>query len=133
MSGRKWSGPRASFNPAGWISWIVGFVVGAFNLVVPVIVHWSWANKAFLHLAEYKGFIPVPPVTALAVGFAIYVVLSVVGARTRRLLAPGGKAVQGDARGSLQLDASGGSPRVVWPAGLFRSNADYSETSFRAA
>ena len=33
LAGRKWSGPRAGFNPAGWISWIVGFAVGAFNLV----------------------------------------------------------------------------------------------------
>ena len=27
LAGRKWSGPRAGFNPAGWISWAVGFVV----------------------------------------------------------------------------------------------------------
>ena len=33
LAGRKWSGPRAGFNPAGWISWTVGFAVGAFNLV----------------------------------------------------------------------------------------------------
>jgi cytosine permease len=28
LSGGKWSGPRAGFNPAGWIAWAVGFVVG---------------------------------------------------------------------------------------------------------
>ena len=33
LAGRKWAGPRAGFNPAGWISWIVGFAVGAFNMV----------------------------------------------------------------------------------------------------
>jgi len=29
LAGRKWPGPRAGFNMAGWISWIVGFAVGA--------------------------------------------------------------------------------------------------------
>jgi cytosine permease len=28
LSGKKWSGPRAGFNPAGWIAWAVGFIVG---------------------------------------------------------------------------------------------------------
>jgi cytosine permease len=27
LAGKKWAGPRAGFNPAGWISWIVGFVL----------------------------------------------------------------------------------------------------------
>ena len=32
--GRKqWAGPRAGFNPAGWISWALGFAVGADNCV----------------------------------------------------------------------------------------------------
>ena len=38
LSGGKWSGPRAGFNPAGWISWIVGLAVGAFNLVVDMLL-----------------------------------------------------------------------------------------------
>jgi len=93
MSGRKWSGPRASFNPAGWISWIVGFAVGAFNLVLPLILKWDWAATTFPRLADYQGYIPVPPVTAFVVGFALYVVLSVVGLRTRKLLTPDGKLI----------------------------------------
>jgi cytosine permease len=28
LNGKKWSGPRAGFNPAGWIAWALGFVVG---------------------------------------------------------------------------------------------------------
>ena len=28
LSGDKWTGPRAGFNPAGWIAWLLGFVVG---------------------------------------------------------------------------------------------------------
>jgi cytosine permease len=77
MSGMKWSGPRTGFNPAGWISWIVGFAVGAFNLVVDLL-----ATPA---LEPYKNYVPVPPVTAFVVGFALYVVLSVLGLRSRKL------------------------------------------------
>jgi cytosine permease len=91
LSGRKWSGPRAGFNPAGWISWIVGFGVGAFNLVLPLLLKWDWASKTFPHLSDYKDYIPVPPVTAFVVGFVLYLVLSVVGLRTRKLLTPDGK------------------------------------------
>ena len=95
LANRKWSGPRAGFNPAGWISWIVGFIVGAFNLVVQfmVVLKWDWATKTFPHLADYQDYIPVPPVTAFVVGFALYVVLSVVGVRTRKLLTPDGKLI----------------------------------------
>jgi len=93
MAGRKWSGPRAGFNPAGWISWIVGFAVGAFNLVLPLMLQWDWAVKTFPHLADYRDYIPVPPVTAFVVGFVLYVVLSVVGARSRKLLTPDGKLI----------------------------------------
>jgi cytosine permease len=28
VNGKQWSGPRTGFNPAGWISWAFGFVVG---------------------------------------------------------------------------------------------------------
>ncbi|MCX6910477.1 MAG: response regulator [Verrucomicrobia bacterium] len=28
LSGGKWTGPRAGFNPAGWIAWLLGFIVG---------------------------------------------------------------------------------------------------------
>jgi cytosine permease len=96
MAGRKWSGPRAGFNPAGWMSWIVGFVVGAFNLVWPLILKWDWATTTFPRLTDYKGYeVPVAPVTAFVVGFVLYVVLSVVGARTRKLLTADGKLIGG--------------------------------------
>ena len=37
MNDKKWTGPRAGFNPAGWIAWAVGFVVGILpNLGVAV-------------------------------------------------------------------------------------------------
>ncbi|MFZ2639390.1 MAG: response regulator [Verrucomicrobiia bacterium] len=28
LNGGKWSGPRAGFNPAGWVAWLLGFIVG---------------------------------------------------------------------------------------------------------
>jgi len=78
LSGRKWSGPRAGFNPAGWISWIVGFGVGAFKLVAGMVPQ----------LSAWQDVIPVPPVAAMIVGFVLYLVLSLVGARTRVLKMP---------------------------------------------
>ena len=37
LNGRKWSGPRAGFNPAGWIAWLFGFAAGiAPNFGAPV-------------------------------------------------------------------------------------------------
>jgi purine-cytosine permease-like protein len=124
LSRRRWSGPRAGFNPAGWISWIVGFAAGAFSLVVSLMLkwdtvkyafvpRWDWVADKFPHLADkvdpvtgFYHYIPVPqgapwylalpwcvlmspPVTAFVIGFALYVLLSVLGARTRKLPMPG--------------------------------------------
>jgi cytosine permease len=88
LSGRKWSGPRAGFNPAGWISWIVGFAVGAFNLVVDWLLPYQWATNAMPHLADWKDYVPVPPVAAMVVGLVLYLVLSLLGARSRKLEMP---------------------------------------------
>jgi cytosine permease len=88
LAGNKWSGPRAGFNPAGWISWIVGFAVGAFNLAVEMLLQSPWAVKALPHLADWKDYVPVPPVAALVVGFVLYLVLSLIGIRTRKLEMP---------------------------------------------
>ena len=57
LSGRKWSGPRAGFNPAGWISWIVGFAVGAFNLVLPLMLN-GMGRQTFPNLADYRTTSP---------------------------------------------------------------------------
>jgi cytosine permease len=75
LSGCKWAGPRASFNPAGWISWAVGFAVGAD--VIPGL----------------KGNIPVLPVVAFVIGFVLYVVLAKAGLESRKLdMPPGARA-----------------------------------------
>jgi len=71
LSGKKWAGPRAGFNPAGWISWAVGFVVGASSFI-PAL-----ADK-----------IPVPPLAAFFVGFVLYAILAKMGLESRTLEMP---------------------------------------------
>ncbi len=62
LSKGRWSGPRAAFNPAGWIAWAVGFVIG----VQP-------------NFAAQCGFaIPAAPVVAFVAGALVYALLSKV-------------------------------------------------------
>ena len=59
LSGGKWTGPRAGFNPAGWVSWAAGFVVGILpNLGVSV---------------------PAAPVLAFVVGAVVYFLCAKIG------------------------------------------------------
>jgi cytosine permease len=78
LSGFRWPGPRAGFNPAGWISWAVGFVVGAIDLVADKVPQ----------LANLKVGVPCPPVTAIIVGFVLYIVLAKVGLESKTLQMP---------------------------------------------
>lgn len=71
LAGRKWAGPRAGFNMAGWISWVVGFIVGAANFIPG--------------LADQ---IPCPPVAAFLVGFVLYAVLAKLGLESQTLPMP---------------------------------------------
>ncbi len=81
LAGKKWAGPRAGFNPAGWISWLVGFVVGAFNLIAAQVGS----------LQQYGDLIPVPPLSAFFVGFVLYVILAKMGLESRTLEMPAAK------------------------------------------
>ena len=74
LAGCKWSGPRAGFNPAGWISWAVGFVVGGAGLVPA--------------LKDIIPEIPAPPVAAFIVGFVLYAILAKAGVQSRTLKMP---------------------------------------------
>jgi len=76
LAGQKWAGPRAGFNPAGWISWAVGFAVGAYDLVAGAIEGLSPVN------------IPCPPMAALIVGFVLYVILAKAGLESKKLEMP---------------------------------------------
>ena len=78
LAGRKWPGPRAGFNPAGWISWFVGFAIGAIDLVA----------KYVPQLAILSGKIPAPPVVAFVVGFVLYAALAKAGLVSQTLPMP---------------------------------------------
>jgi cytosine permease len=75
LAGFKWPGPRAGFNPAGWLSWAVGFVVGAWN-------------GLFAGLLKVDFQMPCPPVAAIIVGFVLYLVLAKIGLESRKLPMP---------------------------------------------
>lgn len=84
LSGRKWNGPRAGFNPAGWISWALGFFVGAIGLVANI----EAVAKLAPALPQLAGKIPCPPVAAFVVGFVVYLVLAGIGLQSRTLEMP---------------------------------------------
>ena len=56
----EWSGPRAGFNPAGWISWFLGAVVG----VLPILKIYP---------------VPAAPVAAFIVGAVVYFIAAKLG------------------------------------------------------
>lgn len=70
LAGKKWAGPRAGFNAAGWISWVVGFAVGMAPLV---------------GIAD----IPAAPLAAFVVGAVLYYVLAKAGLESKVLKMPG--------------------------------------------
>ena len=63
LSGKKWTGPRAAFNPAGWIAWALGFVVGILpNLGISV---------------------PAAPVAAFVVGAVVFFLCAKMGMQSK--------------------------------------------------
>lgn len=69
LAGKRWSGPRVGFNPAGWIAWAIGFVVG----LLPNI-------KVWLNLSIPD--VPAAPVVAFIVGAVVYFVCAKAGMQT---------------------------------------------------
>ena len=78
LAGCKWNGPRAGFNPAGWISWALGFIVGAANFIPSI-----------------QNMVPAPPVAAFIVGFIVYVILAKAGMLSKTLEMPTAKGSPG--------------------------------------
>ncbi len=70
LNGCKWAGPRAGFNPAGWLAWAFGFVIGIMpNLGIAL---------------------PVAPVWAMIVGAVLYYILAKMGLQSAVLKSPQG-------------------------------------------
>ncbi len=69
LSKGRWAGPRAGFNPAGWISWALGFVIG----ILPNL-----------------GFnVPAAPVLAFVVGAVVYFLCAKIGLQSAIIALPG--------------------------------------------
>lgn len=84
LSGKKWAGPRAGFNAAGWISWVVGFIVGGLDLVAPLVVE------------NHVPLIPCPPVSAFLVGFVLYWICAKAGLQSKPIAMPQRIDLDGD-------------------------------------
>ncbi|HVV73476.1 MAG TPA: hypothetical protein VHI52_18530, partial [Verrucomicrobiae bacterium] len=69
LSGGNWTGPRAGFNPAGWIAWLLGFIVGILpNQLLP---------------ASVRVNVPCAPVAAFVVGVVVYFVCAKMGLQSQ--------------------------------------------------
>ncbi|MCS7091596.1 MAG: cytosine permease [Verrucomicrobiota bacterium] len=62
LNGGRWTGPRSGFNPAGWLAWALGFVVGI--------------------LPNFNVGVPAAPVLAFVVGFGVYAAAAKMGLQT---------------------------------------------------
>jgi cytosine permease len=69
LAGGTWTGPRAGFNPAGWLAWLAGFVVG----ILPT-----------LNIYE----LPAAPVAAFIVGAVVYFVCAKLGLQSQVIPLP---------------------------------------------
>lgn len=68
LSDGRWTGPRSGFNPAGWIAWALGFIVGILpNLGVNV---------------------PAAPVLAFVVGAIVYFLCAKMGMQSQVIPLP---------------------------------------------
>lgn len=72
LAGKRWSGPRAGFNPAGWIAWALGFCVGIFDKITGYTV-------------------PAAPVAAFIVGAVVYFICMKIGLASKVLPLPAAK------------------------------------------
>lgn len=71
ISGCRWSGPRSGFNPAGWIAWALGFIVGILpNTLLPESIRVN---------------VPCAPVAAFIVGAVVYFLCAKAGMQTETI------------------------------------------------
>jgi cytosine permease len=69
LAGGTWPGPRAGFNPAGWVAWLAGFVVG----ILPILNIYP---------------VPAAPVAAFVVGAVVYFVCAKLGLQSQVIPIP---------------------------------------------
>jgi cytosine permease len=69
LAGCNWPGPRAGFNPAGWLAWLAGFVVG----ILPIVKIYP---------------LPAAPVAAFFVGAVVYFVCAKLGLQSQVIPLP---------------------------------------------
>lgn len=63
LNGRKWSGPRAGFNPAGWLAWAFGFTIGIMpnlGLALPLAPLWAMIVGAGIYFLAAKAGLQSP-------------------------------------------------------------------------
>lgn len=75
LAGNRWTGPRAGFNPAGWIAWLLGFVVG----ITPNLHSLNPGVPA----------IPAAPVAAFIIGAVVYFLCMKAGLKSPVVALPG--------------------------------------------
>jgi cytosine permease len=77
LSGSRWSGPRSGFNPAGWIAWALGFIVGILpNQLLP---------------EGLRVDVPCAPVAAFVVGAVVYFLCVKLGMQSALVPMPAAK------------------------------------------
>jgi cytosine permease len=69
LAGGVWPGPRAGFNPAGWVSWLAGFIVG----ILPIVNIYP---------------LPAAPVAAFVVGAVVYWLCAKLGMQSQVIPIP---------------------------------------------
>jgi cytosine permease len=74
LADKRWSGPRAGFNPPGWIAWALGFLVG----ILPAL------HDRFPAIPS----VPAAPVAAFLVGAGVYYACAKAGLMSPVLAPP---------------------------------------------
>jgi cytosine permease len=65
LNGCKWAGPRAGFNPAGWLAWGFGFIIGIMpnlGLPLPLAPVWAMLVGAIVYFLAAKAGLQSPKV-----------------------------------------------------------------------
>jgi cytosine permease len=78
LAGGVWPGPRAGFNPAGWVAWLGGFVVG----ILPILNIYP---------------VPAAPVAAFIVGSVLYFLCAKMGMTSAVIPLASAKPIEGPA------------------------------------